>query len=106
MLISLVNDKREAIAVLCERFDVQRLEIFGSATRDDFGSSRSDLDLIVTFGAMSPGKHRENYFGLLAELEQLFDRPVDLIESSALENPYFIQAIEASRTVLHARDAA
>jgi len=36
----------EPIADLCARYGVERLEIFGSALRDDFGPE-SDVDFLV-----------------------------------------------------------
>lgn len=103
--ISDVQDKLSVIGALCDRYSVARLEIFGSATREDFDSARSDLDFLVTFQEMSPREHRANYFSLLADLENLFLRPVDLIETPALENPYFLRAIEPTRIVLYSHDA-
>jgi predicted nucleotidyltransferase len=36
-------------------------------------------------------------------LEQLFDRPVDLVERSAIRNPYFRKAVDCGpRTLLYA----
>src|SRR5437868_4983824 len=34
---------------LCRRFHVRRLELFGSAAREDFDPARSDLDFLVAF---------------------------------------------------------
>ena len=44
------------------------------------------------------------YFGLLFALQDLFGRSVDLIMVTALKNPYFIESINQSRTVVY--DAA
>lgn len=41
---------REAIAALCRRHGVARLEVFGSAARgEDFDPARSDADFLVEF---------------------------------------------------------
>jgi len=90
------------VAVLCRRYTVRRLALFGSATRPDFDPGRSDLDFLVDFERLSPLAHADAYFGLLAALEALFDRPVDLVESAALRNPYRRQEIAATEVVLHA----
>jgi len=50
------------------------------------------------------GELAKRYFGLLAALESLFTRHVDLVEPEAIRNPYFLQGIQPSRTLLH--DAA
>jgi predicted nucleotidyltransferase len=37
---------RAAMAELCRRYHVRRLDIFGSAVREDFDPARSGLDLV------------------------------------------------------------
>jgi predicted nucleotidyltransferase len=45
-----IDSKREALAALCRRFGVTRLEVFGSAARGaGFDPKRSDADFLVTF---------------------------------------------------------
>ena len=39
----------EALAGFCRKWRIARLEVFGSALRDDFDPDKSDLDLLVTF---------------------------------------------------------
>jgi predicted nucleotidyltransferase len=66
----------------CRRFDVSRLDIFGSAARDDdFDPSRSDADFLVDF---APGG-QDVYFDLKETLELILDRRVDLIDCKAIE---------------------
>jgi uncharacterized protein len=93
---------RREILVLCERFGVRRLEIFGSAAGERFDPSRSDLDFLVDFEPASPSEAADRYFGLLESLESLLGRPIDLVMVAAIKNPYFLQGIEASRTLLYA----
>ena len=48
----LVSERREAVAELCRRHGVRRLDAFGSAVRaGNFDPSRSDVDFLVEFGA-------------------------------------------------------
>jgi predicted nucleotidyltransferase len=101
-MIALVRSKQAELAAPCLRYHVQRLELFGSASRDDFDPARSDLDFLVEFQPMSPGDHADAYFGLLAVLEALFARPVDLVEPGPIDNPYLLESIEKSREVLYA----
>ena len=44
----------------------------------------------------------DQYFGLKEALEGLLDRPVDLVEESAVKNPYIRKSIEESRESLYA----
>jgi predicted nucleotidyltransferase len=77
------------------------LVLFGSSARDDFDAEASDLDFLVEFEPMAPTEHADSYFGLLEDLEVLFERRIDLLEPEPIDNPYFWQSIERSRKVLY-----
>jgi predicted nucleotidyltransferase len=95
-----ILDKREELVELCRRFHVQRLEVFGSAATDRFDATRSDVDFLVEFEGTNNLFHR--FFDLLAELERLFGRPVDLLMPSAIENKYLMLSINRTRTLVYA----
>jgi len=95
---------RPRLDELCRLFRVKRLAVTGSASRGDFDPASSDLDLVVDFLPMSPREHKRAYFGLLAALEALVERPVDLIERGAVLNPFVRDSIERHQEVLY--DAA
>lgn len=79
---------------------VQAAAIYGSvASGTDTG--RSDIDLLVEFDDLEPVDRADAYFGLLADLEALFGRPVDLVERSALRNPVLRRSVEASQVTLY-----
>lgn len=40
---------RQALADLCRKHRVRRLDVFGSAPRGDFNEEASDVDLLVEF---------------------------------------------------------
>jgi hypothetical protein len=98
----LITQKRREIANLCRRYRVRRLEVFGSAVGDRFDAERSDVDFLVEFEPLAEGEHADAYFGLLESLEALLSRPVDLVMIRAIRNPYFLEAIEPTRTLLYA----
>ena len=87
---------------LCHRYKVRRLELFGSAASGQTRPGTSDLDFLVEFEDLAPGTYADTYFGLLEALEQLFERPVDLVVASAIKNPYFRESIERTKTLLYA----
>jgi len=97
-----VEQKREQIAAICREYHVRRLALFGSALRDDFDPSRSDLDLVVEFEPLASGTYASTYFGLIEALERLFDQRVDLVEAGSVRNPYFRQEIELHQEPLYA----
>jgi predicted nucleotidyltransferase len=37
----------------------------------------------------------------LEDLQEMLDKPVDLLEVEALENPYFLRGIEADRMLVY-----
>jgi predicted nucleotidyltransferase len=90
------------ITELCRRYRVRRLEVFGSAASDGFDPQRSDVDFLVEFEPLAEGLHADAYFGLRESLEELLSRPVDLVMTRAIRNPYFLEAIEPTRTLLYA----
>jgi len=101
-MIRLLSERRDAIAELCRRHRVRRLEVFGSAASGSFDPDTSDLDFLVEFLPLGPGERADAYFGLLENLRDLLGRPVDLVMTRAIRNPYFRQAIERTREVLYA----
>lgn len=97
-----VLEREEELARVCERRSVLNLAVFGSAADGAFDSGGSDLDFTVEFGAMMPTEHKNAYFGLLSDLEELFGRDVDLVELKNVENPYVRASIEAGRRTVYA----
>jgi uncharacterized protein len=98
----IIEENQEALRELCDRFAVRRLEVFGSAVSGAFDSERSDIDFLVELTAGTPAEMADRYFGLLEALGALFARPIDLVMIPAIRNPYFLQGIESSRTLLYA----
>jgi uncharacterized protein len=85
---SVIEPKLPVLDVLCRRFGVCRLDLFGSAAVGPFDAARSDIDLLVEFEPIPPGGYAAAYFGLRDALEVLFERSVDLVTEPALKNPY------------------
>ena len=94
---------RDEVAALCRHAGARRLDVFGSAIRDDFDPVRSDLDFLVEFDAVPPARYAQAYFTLKEGLEKLFGRPVDLVTGSSLANPYFRERIASESRNVYAR---
>jgi predicted nucleotidyltransferase len=86
------------ITDLCRRLRVGRLDVFGSATSEDFHAD-SDVDVLVRFEG--DGGLFDRYFDLKEGLEAIFGRPVDVVVEDALKNPYFKASIERSRKIVY-----
>ena len=91
----------EDLAQLCAKYNVARLELFGSAVSGAYRPHHSDLDFLVEFQPLQPGAYADAYFGLLAALERLFGRPVDLVVAKAIKNPYFLESVNQTRTLVY-----
>ena len=98
--IGLLERHAEEVARICRARGVRRLAVFGSTARGE-ADPRSDVDLLVEFSPMSPADRADAYFGLQSDLERLFGRSVDLLEESAITNPYLERAIARDRAVVY-----
>ena len=96
-MIDLENFKIR-VQTVCRELALRRLDLIGSATRDDF-SDESDVDVLVTFA--SDENLFERYFALKTRLEEIFGRKVDVIEERAIRNPFFKQAVEKDRIKIY-----
>jgi len=101
-MIRILHDKQQAIAALCARFGVTRLDVFGSSLRDDFRPGESDVDLFAEFAPMEPHALADAYFGLLDALRELLGGDIDLIMADAVTNRYIAREIERTKQLLYA----
>ena len=97
-----IDARRADLARLCQEHGVRRLDLFGSATSNQFDADRSDIDFIVEFGPTAQQQLFVHYFALKQALETLFARPVDLVMAGAMRNPYFIEAASRTRQPVYA----
>lgn len=100
-MIDLIDKYRNALIELCRKYNVRKLDVFGSAATGDFGKS-SDIDFLVEFDSEVTQRRFDNYFDLHRALEKLFARPVDLVEPGGLRNPYFIRRVNETRKQVYA----
>lgn len=101
-MVGLLEQNRIVIAQLCVEFGVDQLEVFGSAVRENDFDSQSDFDFLVKFNRKHHLSPFHQYFEFKEALEHLLGRSVDLVEIGAIENPYFLRAIEPERRLLYA----
>ena len=97
----IIEAKRQVGADLCRRSGVNRLEVFGSAARDDFDKARSDIDLLVEFVPRPDTRGLAPYFDLKLALDRIFARKVDLVEAGSVRKPCVCADIERHRQVLY-----
>ncbi len=93
----------EQIAGFCRRWSIARLEVFGSALREDFGPD-SDLDFVATYAPKARWSLLDRVC-MKFELEDMLGREVDLLNRRALEkagSPERAAAILAQAQTLYA----
>jgi predicted nucleotidyltransferase len=95
----IVEEKLPQVRDLCRKYNVRKLEIFGSAVGENF-NAKSDVDFIVEFAPMHWKNHADSFWGMWDDLKTLYNREVDLLEKETIENPYFLASIAASRKVI------
>ncbi|MEX0810724.1 MAG: nucleotidyltransferase domain-containing protein [Chitinophagales bacterium] len=99
---TIIKSNIKEIQEICLRHSVAELYLFGSAVLDSF-NDKSDLDFAVLFKeSLDPIQHGDAFFGLLDDLEKLFNRRIDLISYRALKNPIFIEEVDNSKVSLYA----
>lgn len=101
-MLSLIEQHAQALEQLCREFQVVRLELFGSACTPAFDSNRSDLDFLVEFPAdYDFGPWMSRFIELRDRLSKLFGRSVDLVMPSAMQNRFFREEANKTRTVVY-----
>lgn len=91
------------LEAFCRRWRIAELSVFGSTARGEAGPG-SDIDVLVRFEPDAPW----SAFDLIEmrdALEDLWDRPVDLVEEAGLRNPFRRAAILKERRRLYTSEA-
>jgi uncharacterized protein len=78
----LLKEKREEILQIAQRHGAKNIRLFGSVVRGEAGES-SDIDILVEVG-----ENPSPWFpgGLIADLEELLGRRVDVVTVGALHS--------------------
>ncbi len=87
---------------LCLQNKVKTLYVFGSVLNDKF-NDQSDIDLVVDIDSNDPFDYADNYFNLKFALQDLFKRPVDLLENKSIRNPLIRKNIDNTKYLIYAK---
>ena len=88
------------LSALCRKYHVKTLYAFGSVLTKRFDND-SDLDLIVAFNDIPVEEYADNYFDFKFSLQDIFKRPIDLLEEQSIKNPYFKQNIDSNKQLIY-----
>lgn len=97
--MNLLEENTGAIKTLCEKHKVAKLYAFGSVLTSAF-NDESEVDFLIEFQRTDIPDFASNYFELQFALEDLLGREVDLIEYSAIRNPYFKEEVDETRKLI------
>ena len=99
--MKIISDNIQHLKELCNKYKVKTLYVFGSVLTDKF-RSESDVDLLVDFNSeIDHTNYTDNYFDFYYSLKNLFNREVDLIDESAIQNKYFRSEIDKSKNLIY-----
>ena len=95
-----IEEIKSIVAPIATKYDVDSVFLFGSYARGE-ATNTSDLDFVIDKGRLRGLK----FAGMLGDLQENFDKNVDLITSSSLmdSNGYikFRQKIEKDMIVIY-----
>lgn len=96
-----LEQHREPLQRLCTAAGVKRLAAFGSVVRPDFRSD-SDVDLLIEFTDVESPGYADRFLRFAEEAEKILGRPVDLLTTTSLQNPYLRRRVEQEAVEIHA----
>ncbi len=99
--MTFLSNHFEQIKNACASNKVKTLFAFGSVVTNDKFKADSDIDLVVDIAETDPLAYADNYFNLKEQLEQIFNRQVDLLEQKAIRNPFLKKEIEQTKILIY-----
>jgi predicted nucleotidyltransferase len=96
----LIENNIEPIQLILKKHNVKRAFVFGSVCTDRFNGD-SDVDMIVAFKKRYFDGYADNYLSLESELSALLQRNIDIVAEETIQNPYFIQSVNQTKTPIY-----
>ena len=103
MAMHISKSTMQQLHKFCKKWKLKELALFGSAVRDDFDSTKSDVDLLYLFEPDA----RWGLFDVINmrdDLKKILGRKVDFVSKKVIEkspNPYRKQAILSEHKVIY-----
>ena len=96
-----IHDNIHKIVALCQQYKVRKLYAFGSILTPKF-NEHSDVDLLVDFNSeIDHNTYADNFLEFYHSLRTLFNRDVDLVDETAIRNPYFKEELEETKRLIY-----
>ncbi|MDG5800774.1 nucleotidyltransferase domain-containing protein [Marinilabiliaceae bacterium ANBcel2] len=98
---TILDNKKNDLIHLCQQLKIKRLYAFGSVVSGNFKDD-SDIDFLISFSDnLSHEEYADNYFSLHYKLRELFNREIDIVTERTLSNPYFIESINETKSLIY-----
>ena len=101
--MKLIGEHIGQIKLLCEKYHVSEMYVFGSVAKGNF-SNDSDVDFLVEFHDVDPNEYFDNYMNLKESLENLLSKNVDLLEVQTIKNPVLKQSVDRTKIMIYGRE--
>ncbi len=99
--MKLINDNIQKLSALCKKYKVSKLYAFGSILTSRFNED-SDVDILVNFNSeIDYRNYADNYFDFYHALMALFGRKVDLVDETAVKNPFFKEELDETKFLIY-----
>ncbi len=99
--MKLIYDNLDRLIALCRKYKVKKLYVFGSILTPRF-NDESDVDLSVDMLPESdPLVSGKNFLNLYLDLQDLFNRKVDLVDEASIRNPYFREELNYTKQLIY-----
>ena len=100
MIPDFINHRLGEIKEICRNYRVNSAHVFGSVLTDKF-SDKSDIDLVVDFKREGFHGSFDQFMGFKTDMEQLFQRRVDLISQKTIRNEILRNEINSSKVLIY-----
>ena len=91
---------------LCRTHNVRRMYAFGSSVTGKFDEQSSDIDLLIELDVDAPIERGDQLMNLWNRLEQLFQKKIDLLTPTSVQNPFLKKNINSSKVLIYDRENA
>lgn len=98
--MKLIDINMDKIIALCKKYKVARLWVFGSILTPRFNDD-SDVDFSVEFQNNMIDDIFVVFFDFIEEMQSILGRKVDMVDETAVKNPYFRKELDATKTLIY-----
>ena len=106
ILLEEISKDKNSFRELCQRHNVKSLCGFGSSVTDRFDTENSDINLLVEIDEDDSLERGNKLLSLWDNFEIFFNRKVDMLTATSIQNPYLKRSIDATKILIYDRDGS